>query len=237
MTSHPQALPHTEIKEIFPDIFFVSGTRVWNFNDLRWQFSRNMIVVREDGKLNLINTVRLDDAGLAALDKIGKVENVVKIGSLHGVDDAFYANTYGAKVWAMPGMPLDNISIDNELTIGGKLPVSGASLFAFETTNLPESILLLERDGGIAIACDALQNWNGPDEFFSDESKEVMGGMGFFQKANVGPVWMQANEPEAADFKRLKTLKFEHALCGHGEPLIGNASELYGATFKRLFDV
>lgn len=237
MTNYLEALPHTKIEEIFPDVFFVSGTRVWDFQNLRWQFSRNMTVLRENGELSLINTVRLDDDGLDALDKLGKVKNIVKVGSLHSVDDAFYADRYSATVWAMDGMPLDNITAHKKLAPGGEMPVSRASFFAFETTKIPEGILILDREGGIAVACDALQNWNKPDEFFSDESVEVMTGMGFFQKANVGPVWMQAAEPGAEDFKRLKEIKFAHALCGHGEPLIGSASEQYSATFNRLFGV
>jgi len=62
-----------------------------------------------------------------------------------------------------------------------------------------------------------------------------MTGMGFFTPANVGPVWLQAAEPEAADFSRLKALSFKHALCGHGEPLRDNAHEAFSATFNRLF--
>lgn len=237
MAEYLEALPHTKIEELFPDVFFVSGTRVWDFQNLRWQFSRNMTVIREGDSLTLVNTVRLDDEGLAALDKLGKVENIIKVGSLHGVDDAFYADRYKPTIWAMPGMPLDNITADRELVPGAELPVSGASFFAFETTKIPEGILFLEREGGIAIACDALQNWNKPDEFFSDESVEVMTGMGFFQKANCGPVWMQAAEPGAEDFIRLKKISFSHALCGHGEPLIGDADQHYAATFNRLFGV
>ncbi len=237
MNQYPEALPHSEIAELFPDVYFVKGTRVWDFQNLRWQFSRNMTIVRENGNLSLFNTVQLDNAGLVALDKLGKVENIVKIGSLHGIDDAFYAERYGATIWALPGMPLDNVTSGKELVPGGDMPVSNASLFAFETTNMPEAIMVLDRDGGIAIACDALQNWYEPDEFFSEESTEVMKVMGFFHKANVGPVWMQVTEPDASDFKRLKQVKFSHALCGHGEPLIGTAQEDFAATFKRLFKV
>jgi hypothetical protein len=36
--------------------------------------------------------VRLDEPSLAELEKLGRVANVVKIGSLHGRDDAFYVS-------------------------------------------------------------------------------------------------------------------------------------------------
>src|SRR6266516_2467224 len=52
--------------------------------------------------LTLINSIRLDDAGLAQLDALGLVAHVVKIGSIHGRDDAFYKAHYGATFWAAP---------------------------------------------------------------------------------------------------------------------------------------
>ena len=87
------------------------------------------------------------------------------------------------------------------------------------------------------IACDALQNWETPDDYFDEASKEMMTGMGFFTRANVGPVWHKVNEPGAADFERLLGLEFEHALCGHGQPLRGGARDAYAATFRQLFDL
>lgn len=64
-----------------------------------------------------------------------------------------------------------------------------------------------------------------------------MGEMGFFTKANCGVLWMMVNEPEAADFIRLREIPFSHALCGHGEPLLGEAGSYYNASFTRLFGV
>jgi len=82
-----------------------------------------------------------------------------------------------------------------------------------------------------------LQNWTKPDEFFSDDSRNMMQDMGFFTPANLGPVWVQAAEPKADDFSRLKELTFKHALCGHGDPLRDTAQEDYSATFKRVFSI
>ncbi|MDH4019488.1 MAG: hypothetical protein OEU84_07795 [Xanthomonadales bacterium] len=236
MSSYYSCLPHDEIREVFPDVFFVTGTYSGDIGGASWRFSRNMTVVRDGNALSLINTVRLDDDGLKALESLGKVTNIIKIGSMHGVDDVFYKNRYDAKFWAMPGMQQE-LETDVELTADGEMPFSGASVFEFKTTKLPECILRLDREGGIMIACDALQNWLSPDDFFSDESRAMMQEMGFFTKANVGPVWMQFNEPEAEDFQRLKQIPFRHALTGHGEPLLETAHEDYSATFERLFGV
>ena len=160
---------HGAIQEVFPDVFSVTGTMRGEFFGSMWQFSRNMTIVREGGDLTLFNAVRLDDDGLAALDALGKVKNVVKLGSMHGHDDAFYIDRYGATFWAVADMPhADGIQVDRYLTPDGELPVANASLFCFEATKLPEAILRLDREGGIMIACDSLQNWVSPDEFFLD---------------------------------------------------------------------
>lgn len=231
------ATPHGAITEPLKDIFFVTGTREWDAMDLEWQFSRNMTVVRENGKLTLFNSVRLSDEGLAELQALGEIANVVQVGGLHGVDDAFYRDTFGATYWAQPGAGQPGVPVDRELVPGGEMPISGAQMFTFQTTKVPEAIFRLDRDGGVVIACDALQNWESHDEFFSEASKKTMTDMGFFTPANVGPVWMQAAEPAPDDFQRLSELSYEYAFCGHGSPVLGGASAAYAETFKRLLSV
>ena len=122
---------------------------------------------------------------------------MIKIGSLHGRDDAFYRARYGAKFWALPGMVHEHgLVADQELSPGGEMPFAGCSVFVFRTTKRPECILRIDRAGGILVACDSLQNWVEPDKFFSDESRQMMTEMGFFQPANLGPV-VDANERAA----------------------------------------
>lgn len=238
MTQFQAAMPHSSIEEVFPDVFFVTGTMRNEFFGSVWQFSRNMTVVREDGKLTIINSVRLDDRGLAALDVLGKVTQVVRIGDMHGVDDPFYVQRYGATFWALPGMSIqDGLHVGKTLTSDGEMPFRNCSLFVFQTTKRPEAILRLDREGGIMIACDSLQNWVEPDEFFLDETVETMRGMGFFARGNLGLAWLHASEPQADDFVRLKQIPFKHALCGHGSPLRDTAQENYHATFARMFKV
>lgn len=235
MPTFPPALAHGAIDEVFTDVFVISGAMTTVLMDLDWQFSRNMTIVREGKRLILINTVRLDDAGLAALDQLGEVTDVIRLGALHGRDDAFYLDRYQARHWVMPGLEAEGGSATKPLGQIPPLPINGASLFQFQTTKIPEGVIHLDRDGGILIACDALQNWVSPDEHFCEASCERMEGMGFFTPANVGPVWMQAAEPLAEDFHRLKALTFKHVLCGHGMPLREKAREAFGATFDRLF--
>lgn len=238
MDTYFQSMPHGPIKEVMPDIFFVTGTMKNEFFGSMWQFSRNMTVVREDGNLTIFNSVRLNEDGLAELEKLGTVKNVVRLGDMHGVDDLFYVKRYNAAFWALPGMGVqEELNVDKELKIGGELPLKNSSLFVFETVGRPECILRLDRDGGIMIACDSLQNWIEPDQFFDDQTIETMKGMDFFKTANLGPAWMHVCQPKADDFVRLKEIPFKHAFCGHGYPLLSNAQEAYHDRFKELFNV
>jgi hypothetical protein len=59
--------------------------------------------------------------GLARLDALGRVANVVKLGSLHGRDDAFYKARYEATFWAAPGMVDEHgLVTDRELRPGAQ---------------------------------------------------------------------------------------------------------------------
>lgn len=47
------AWPHSTIKEIFPNVFFVMGTNKTTHNGVELQHSRNMVIVRNANKLSL----------------------------------------------------------------------------------------------------------------------------------------------------------------------------------------
>lgn len=238
MREFQHAMPHGSIEEVFPDVFCVTGTMRNEFFGSMWQFSRNMTIVRESRRLTIVNSIRLDDEGLAVLDALGKVVNVVRIGDMHGIDDPFYVDRYQATFWALPGMRIqDGLNVDKVLAAGGEMPFADASLFEFKTTKRPEAILHLHREGGILIACDSLQNWTEPDEFFLDETAERMQEMGFFTPATLGLAWLQESEPGADDFVRLKEMRFRHVLCGHGSPVRDTAQERFHTTFRRFFEV
>lgn len=238
MSTYQDAMPHGPIQEVFKDVFFVTGSMKNEFFGSTWQFSRNMTIVRENGNLTILNSVRLNDEGLAELDKLGQVINVVRIGDMHGVDDPFYIDRYKAKFWAMPGMKIqEGLHVDKELKEGGEMPFSGCTLFEFKSVKRPECILRLDREGGIMIACDSLQNWVEPDQFFEPETVATMQKMDFFKTANLGPAWMHESQPMASDFIRLKEIPFKHALCGHGYPLLHIAQEEFHTTFDKIFNL
>jgi len=230
--------PHSEIKEVFPNIFYVVGTNITEHNNIEFRHSRNMIIIRDHDRLSLINTVRLNDGGLAELDALGRVENIIRIGAFHGRDDAFYLARYHAKLWALKGMQHNNNRLADVFLIpNDKMPFPDCSIFIFETSEHPEGILHIAQQGGILIACDSIKNWLKADQFFSPESAKLYEEQGFFGIASISNVWKQACKVKPSDVKRLKSLKFQHLISAHGDPLMDTAYEDIAKTIMKEYDV
>lgn len=231
-----EATPHGELREIFPHVFFVMGSFELQAQGMEGvQFSRNMIVLREGSDLTLINSVRLTEEGLKTLDTLGHVKHIVKIGSHHNADDAFYVDRYNPKVLGLQGMEATSkVAIDEFVDNGSSLPVAGASVFVFDTSKTAEGLVFLDREGGILISCDALHNWVEVDEFFNEKGAAKMKEWGFLKPANVGPGWINNSNPQPEEFQRLLELDFKHALCGHGASLLETAHSAYRKTFQEL---
>ena len=233
MADLPESLPHGALQEIFPDIYTVTGQiNVGPGGALAG--SRNMTVVREDGKLTLINTLRLDAQGLLELEALGTVSNIVKLGSFHGRDDAFYVHRYpDAKVWAPPGMPHDlGVVTDRELG-PESMPLSRTQSFVFATASNVEAIIRLDREGGILVACDSLQNVEAFDEYYNEKAKVALAK--FVGRALIGLGWRNAAKPEASDFERISAMQFQHLLPAHGTPLLHDAKSALQTSFARVF--
>jgi hypothetical protein len=238
---HPPALPHGELREVLPEIWMVTGTLA--MGPLPMRFSRNMTVIREGERLVLVNTVRLDDGGLRALDALGKVTDVVRLAGFHGMDDPFYAERYGAKVWAPRGQrytagfdtksPTTYFAPHVEMDATTELPLARARLYVI-ASDPPEALLLLERDGGIVLTGDALQHWHEADAYFSFLGKWTMKAMGFLKPHNVGPGWLRQAKPDLSQVRGILDLPFNHVLPTHGAPVIGGARDAFRPTIERV---
>lgn len=242
--SFAPAFPHGPLEEILPDICFVRGSIKMSPPPMR--FSRNMTALRHDGGLTLVNTVRLDEAGLAALEGFGEVRHVIRIAGFHGMDDRFYADRYGAKVWCVKGMAYakgfdatktapdegyfqPDVWIDEQTA----LPVPGASLHIIGG-DVPEGVLRLDREGGVVITGDALQNWDRVDPGFNWVAGIIMRLMGFIKAHNVGPGWLKGARPDREALRALLDLSFEHVLPAHGAPVLGGAREKFRPAIERV---
>ncbi len=236
MTDFPPQLPHDELTEVFPDVFFVQGQIKVDFGENTVSFSRTMTVIRDGDGLTLFNTLRLNAAGLEYLESLGKVTNVVRLGAFHGRDDAFYMDRYKADMWALEGTDHQRgVTTDKALVAGENGPCSDGTVFSFETATAPESIYHLARHGGIVLSCDSFQNMLQPDRFFDAPTIKLMTESGFFNPANIGPGWIKRCAPQHSDFKRLLEMEFQHLISAHGAPLKNDAHPAMNRSIERRF--
>ena len=235
MNIYPPPFAHGPIEEIMPDIFFVSGTSVLEYEGNTIQKSNNMVIVRNGKELSLINTLRLKDGGLRALDKLGNVVNVIRLGIFHDRNDLFYVDRYKAKLWAVRGMDHKNNN-QADVLIGetNTIPFPGAFFFKFETTSYPEAIIHIARLGGILITCDSIKNWTRVDEYFSEKTAKEFLAQGLIAPVSIDTIWLGVMKPKKEDFSRLKQLKFRHLFSAHGEPIIDTAHEQLMPVLERL---
>jgi hypothetical protein len=230
--TYPDPMPQNQLQQAFDDIHFLVGS-VSMGPGVR--IARTMAVLVHDGELTLVNAIRPDEAGRRALDALGRVAHVVKIGT-HGMDDAWFVDTYGATRWALPGVELPG---EVRRLSADALPVPWVQLFTFEHTTKPEGALLADRDGGVLLTCDSVQNW--PDlEQCSLLAKPVTVLMGFTKRpAVIGPPWRKMMTPDGGslqpDFERLAELEFRHLIGGHGKPLRDTAHEALRASIDATF--
>lgn len=228
--------PHGALETAFPDVFVVFGTNKTSHAGIDFQTSRTMTVVREAGALTLLNTVRLDDEGLRALESLGEVRHVVRLGAFHGRDDPFYCDRYGATLWALPyATHADGRATDRALVEGEPLPLADGATFVFTSASFPEAAVLLAREGGILITCDAIQNWTHVDRFFSPDCGAMFTAQGLIRPANIPSTWIGACKPRVDDFQRLLALPFRHLITAHGEPLRDEAHARVAASVAATF--
>jgi hypothetical protein len=225
--------PHGVLRPLGDDCWYLTGSVV--FKPLL-RLPRNMIVLRHEGLLTLINSVRMDSAGEADLDALGKVAHVMTIG-FHEMDDAYYLDRYAAKHWVVPGAEPDPAAADSEvLGEDATLPIPDLRVFLFKETIRSEAALLLERDGGLLITCDSVQHW-APSELMSPLAKLVTRLIGFQQPAQIGPPWRKRQTPEGGslrgDFERLAKLPFQRLIGGHGGLATQDASKLLVQSIER----
>jgi hypothetical protein len=235
-------MPHGAIEEVLPGLYFVTGTMKMP-GPMPVRFSRNMTIIREGQRLVLVNSVRLDEAGLAALSALGTVTDVVRLAGNHGMDDPFYKERYGATVWVVRGQRYTAgfdtnaketyLTPDREVGPGDPLPVADGRLVVLDS-NPPEGLLLLERNGGVVIAGDCLQHWAEADAYFNLPARLVMRAMGFLVPYNIGPAWLKQCKPPKAQLRGILDLPFRHVLPSHGKPVIDDAVPRYRPVIERV---
>lgn len=221
---YPEALEHGPLEEVVPNVFVVKGTYKATYGDDVWQFSRNMTVFRQDGQLTLINSVRLNDAGIEQLQSLGEIKNVIKLGASHGIDDPYYVNTFGAKLWMLPGDANDKGLSADEILSNQNLPQGVSQFHSLTSSTAPEAFVVLDSGGGVLVSCDGLKNWDQVDSFFSPESGDMMTQYGMIKAMDIDMNWVKNNGISADDYKQVAELTFQHFVPGHGSVVTANAA-------------
>ena len=233
---HAPAYPHDPIEEIAADLFMVRGSVRMN---ALMRITRNMAIVRHQGDLTLINSIRLDEEGERELLALGDVKRILRLGPLHGLDDPYYVDRFGAELWAQAeSETYPEPKIEQKLVVDRPLPLPDAELFAFAGTKQPESALLIRRDPGVLLTCDAIQHY-GDYRHNTLLARLVMPFIGFPRTTVVGPIWLKIMTPTGgslkSEFERLLTLDFDRLLSAHGSLLTSGAKDSVAAAVRKVF--
>jgi hypothetical protein len=229
MADFRPAEKHGPITEIFPDVFFVTGGHRFSG---AMMITKNMFIVRKGGELTIISTMRLSPEGEAELEKLGKVKHVVRIGGFHGADDPYYVHRFSPTFWSPP--KLEGVAKKDQTLAPGSSPIDDADVFVFESGAMPEAAIILNREGGVLMTSDSLQNWTTFDGC-SFLARAMMPLLGFGPTVIGGPWYKKQGPSIRADFERLAEREFTHVFPGHGTVLKNDAKAgLKKAMAKRL---
>jgi hypothetical protein len=233
---HPPAYPHDPVEEIATDLFMVRGSVRLN---ALMRITRNMAIVRHQGELSLVNPIRLDEEGERNLLALGDIKRILRLGPMHGLDDPYYVERFGAEFWAQgESKTYPEPKIEQQLAADRPLPFPDAGLFAFEGAKQPESALLIRRDPGILLTCDAIQHY-GDYRHNTLLARLVMPFIGFPKTTIVGPIWLKIMTPAGgslkSEFERLLTLDFDRLLSAHGSLLTSGAKDSVAMAVRKAF--
>jgi hypothetical protein len=225
------------LEQVFDDVWWAWGTVRFLPGFL---FPRNMVIVKDKGELVVVHPVLMPEEEQTKVEALGKIAHVVRLGAFHGMDDAAYVKRYGAKLWAPPEVDVaEGLILDHELRPGGELPLTDARLFTFEASKTPETVLHLERHGGMLLTCDSIQNWE------TTTGCSLLGAvmsrmMGFRGRACLGPGWRKMCEPKDGvgfkpAFEQLLDLELRHILSAHGAPMKDTAKDALRESVRRAY--
>jgi hypothetical protein len=168
---------------------------------------------------------------------------VIRLAANHGMDDPFYKDRYGAKIWTVKGQrytagfstssPKTYFDSDVEMDATTQPPIEGARLQIIRSQP-PEGLLLLPRDGGLLVSGDCLQNWGERDRYFNGLGALMMRAMGFIRPHNIGPGWLKQCKPPHEDLRAILEQPFANVLPAHGTPVIGGAADLFRPAIDRV---
>ena len=232
---YPPAYPHDEIENLYPDVYFLHGSIKMGPG---MRMNRNMVILKNENELTLVNPVRMTDDGLSKLDKLGNVKHILRLGDFHGLDDTFYLDRYKCEFWAQDGQDTYSTPVPTRIiTSSTASPFANSEFFIFETAKYPESALLL-KSHKLLITTDSVQ-YHSDWSYFSWFTKLAFKFLGFKIGMNIGPPWLKRVTPQGtslkADFEKLLALEFDSIVAAHGLPIRNGAKNSLREEVDRVF--
>lgn len=219
-------------------------------------FPRTMTVVRHSGgRVAVINSMRLDAAGEAALRALGPVDAVVRLGAFHGVDDDYYVRSFGATAYALPGSPLPpGLPVPPVPLAAGtaaaaaaaRSPIPGAHVFVFAVTKAEAALHLPAfgppGSGGTLVLCDAVINMGARPPHLTWLMAAIFRWTGF-TGLRPAPLWYRFAKQQggvddaymAAEYERLlRECPFGAVVFAHGDVITAGGHERIAAMARGL---
>jgi len=232
---HLPAYPHDEIAALYPGVHLLHGSIKMGPG---MRMNRNMVILESEQQLTLVNPVRMNESGLARLEELGTVKQIVRLGDFHGLDDAFYLERYQCDFWAQACQATyPSPSLTTLIADATKSPYPNSEFYIFESATYPEAALLL-KEHKLLITTDSVQ-YHSDWRYFSPLSKFAFKLMGFKTGVNIGPPWLKRVTRKRGtlqhDFERLVLLDFDALVAAHGSHLKTGAKEALQGEMARAF--
>jgi len=210
-----------QIHALFDDVFWIPGKMPCS----RTGQQANMIILRDDQQLSLINPVRLSPLQQQKLEQLGEIRHILRLGDRPTTDEHFYRSRYQAELWAVPGQ--QDKACHNILKEDKHLPVRGTRLLTFNHACRTEAVLLLERHR-LLISHESFQYFSDWQELkLMDQLRMKL--QGFHRGLNLSRHWLRDITPKGysleADLNRLQQLPFDALLASRGVPLLNGAQQ------------
>ena len=231
------AYKHAPIEKLFNDVYWVHGSVKMAPG---MTINRNMVILKQGADLFLINPVRLEASEEQQLKKLGKVKAILRLGDFHGLDDAYYIDTFKAEFWCQAGQTsYPSLKPDHIIDEHIASPIDNTEFFIFSSAKFPESALLLKTHK-LLITTDSVQHWTNWS-YTTWSSRLLLRMMGFSTTLLIGKPWLKRVTPKGesmlGDFEKIFELDFDNLLAAHGSPLLGGAKEklrhVVTSVFKR----
>lgn len=228
-SNEPHAFKPKHMAKIAKNIFVIQATLRKN---KLWKTSRNMVIIRRQEELTLINAVRLNAEGEEFLQSLGFVARVIRLGTRTGAThDLYYKYNHGAQIWAAGTPPSYSSAIDRIIDEHSVLPIAHSKVFVFNNSRDHEAAILIQPSkgkNGILLVSEALQNQKDND-LLSASSRTVMSFEGMMASTIVvPPKWIKGQQdklPLRDDYERLLRLDFSRLISARGAIVLKRAKE------------